>query len=296
MPAKKAKHLFPTIILVLALVLVIVLLYLSYMGRGNTETFTSSYDASSGGIAIVSMMKDPKNLDSWLQHHRQMGIQRFYIRLEDTPELETHLKNSPDVHLEVGKSTGFNEYNDIQVRQRKWMNDSIQLAKKNGIAWVIHIDSDELLQGDLNEIRALPSSTRTFWMQNQEAKYSKIPRAADNCFVASKMVDCADNPEQCVSYGNGKGGGRAADDVTEFGPHRFKSSRFGKTEVKLKMVVLHYESCDFEIYKKKYKHLANQDEKTSKDIPFPYYKESIQAAKDPDDAALERVFTKYRIS
>jgi len=290
----KKKHLRN--ILILFILLSIVLLYSAFFQNPRKESFTLSPPSQNSKIAIVSMMKDPKNLDSWLQHHREMGIQRFYIRLEDTPELETVLRNQKDVHLEVGKSTGYNEYNDIQVRQRKWMNDSIKWGKKDGIDWVIHIDSDELLKGDLNEIRALPPSIRTFWMQNQEAKYSKIPRAADNCFVASKMVDCADEPDKCVSYGNGKGGGRVADDVSEYGPHRFKStSQIGNTEVKVKMVVFHYESCDFNIYKKKYKHLANQDEKTSKDIPFPYYKESIQAAKKPGDEALEEVFIKYRI-
>ena len=293
--AKKAKHSF-YVILSLFVLLIIVLLYASVMNLNvnQKETFTTNQD-SNQEICIVSMMKDPKNLESWLQHHRRMGVRRFYIRLEDTPKLEKFLSNSSDVHMEVGKSTGYNEYNDIQVRQRKWVNRAIELAKKDGMSWIIHIDSDELLNGDLDEIRKLPSSVRTFWMQNMEAKYSKIPRSEDNCFVASKMVDCSTESEKCVSYGNGKGGGRVADDVSEFGPHRFVSNQFGREEVKLKMVVYHYESCDFDIYKKKYKHLANQDEKTMKDIPFAYYKESIEAAKQSGDSALEQIFTKYRI-
>jgi hypothetical protein len=206
------------------------------------------------------------------------------------------LQSQKDVVVQIGKSTGENEYNEIQVRQRKMMNEALKSAKTDNIQWIIHIDSDELLVGDLNEIRELPEDVRTFWMQNEEAKYAKIPRAADNCFTASAFYNCAEYPDKCVSYGNGKPGGRAELDVSEHGPHRFKSNAKNAREVKVKVIVQHYESCDFEMYKNKFKHLANQDEKTRKDIPFSYYKESIDAAKQPGDEAMERVFTKYRIA
>ena len=273
-------------------IIAIIFYYLAYI---TTRQIHSPMPNNRQEIAIVSMMKAPKNLDTWLKHHRDMGIRRFYIRLEDTPNLESSLRNMPDVNLQIGKSTGQNEYTEIQVRQRIFMNDSIQMAKKHGMAWIIHIDSDELLMGDLNEIRQLPENVRTFWMQNEEAKYDKIPRSNDNCFAASKFYNCAIHKEQCVSYGNGKGGGRAADDVQEFGPHRFKSTRILSREAKVNIIVQHYESCDFEIYKNKYKQLANQDEDTRDKIPFNYYKESIDAAKEPGDEALERVFMKYRL-
>jgi len=32
------------------------------------------------------------------------------------------------------------------------------------------------------------------------------------------------------------------------------------------------------------------------DIPFPYYNESVAAAKKDDDAAMEEVFRKYRVA
>lgn len=247
-------------------------------------------------IAIVSMMKKPKNIDTWLAKHRLLGISRFYIRLEDTPDLEEMLGEQMDVVLTVGKSTGTNEYLDIQKRQNKMMDEALKQAKADGQSWLIHIDSDEILEGDLAEIRALPETVRTFWFQNEEAKYANIPRSTDSCFDAAQFTNCAEHPTECVSYGNGKGGGRVADDVMADGPHRFKSSKpeANAAQPKLsQLIVQHYESCDFDVYKKKFQSLAVQD--SPNNIPFSYYTDSIEAAKLPGDDALERVFMQYRV-
>lgn len=271
-----------------------------------TSQFTSQLDEEpvdngsdlsfSQPIAIVSMMKKPKNIETWLAKHRELGISRFYIRLEDTPELEEMLGEQMDVVLTVGKSTGKNEYLDIQTRQNKMMDGALKAAKADGQYWLIHIDSDEILQGDLAEIRELPNTVRTFWFQNEEAKYANIPRSEDNCFIASKFINCAEHPDKCVSYGNGKGGGRVADDVSADGPHRFKSSipeaNAGQPKLS-RVIVQHYESCDFDMYKQKFQNLAVQD--TPNNIPFSYYTDSIEAAKLPGDEALKRVFMQYRV-
>ena len=252
-------------------------------------------------IAIVSMMKNPKNIDTWLAHHRVMGISRFYIRLEDTPSLEGYLAEQPDVVVWNGKSTGKNEYTDKQRRQDDLVNGALKQAAEDGMAWLIHIDSDELLSGPdgvLDEVRALTENVRVFWMQNEEAKFATIPQSTDQCFAAAKFVNCSVKPDQCASYGNGKGGGRVAPDVSAHGPHRFKTNRLGAKEPKLsKLIVQHYESCDFDMYKEKYRGLAVQDR--DENIPFSYYKDSIEAAKKvgaEGDEALKRVFLQYRVA
>ena len=252
-------------------------------------------------IAIVSMMKRPKNMETWLAHHRTMGIARFYIRLEDTPSLEEYLAEQPDVVVWTGQSTGKNEYTDKQRRQDDLVNKALQQAAQDGMSWIIHIDSDELLAGPdgvLDEVRALPDNVRVFWMQNEEAKFAAIPRSTDQCFAAATFVNCSKNPDQCASYGNGKGGGRVAPDVSSHGPHRFKSNRPGSKEPKLsKLIVQHYESCDFDMYKEKFRGLAVQDR--DENIPFSYYTDSIEAAKKEGaegDEALKRVFMQYRVA
>jgi hypothetical protein len=247
-------------------------------------------------IGIVSMMKDPKSIEKWLTMHRNLGIRHFYIRLEETPELELFLNNQNDVTLSIGKSQGMNEYEEQQTRQDIWINESLKMAAKddNQVEWLIHIDADEILDGDLNQIHNLPKEVRTFWMQNLEAKYASVPLNTDNCFEASSYVDCSKEPMKCVSYGNGKSGGRVASDVSANGPHRMKTTISGSSMPKLSdLFVKHYESCDFETYKRKFKRLAIQDKKI--EIPFAYYTESINACKADDDEELHKIYTKYRV-
>ena len=263
---------------------------------GTYENMESLGDARkiirNGRIGIVSMMKDPKNVEEWLHHHRNMGVIQFYIRLEETPALESLLKSQPDVVLTVGESSGVNEYEEIQVRQRNMVDAALADAMKTGdISWLIHIDSDELLAGDLDEIRNLPESVRTFWMENVEAVYDGVPGKTDSCFKAETFREC--NKSDCKSYANGKGGGRVAEDVQSHGPHRFHSQTRETEGVKLQgVVVKHYESCDYDQYKKKYERLAVTN--TALDIPFSYYKDSIEAAKTGDEDMLRCVYKKHR--
>lgn len=294
---------FVAICVIFASFYVIITKYLAWkMAEFPKEPFTlgsfsiESFFRKKTGIGIVSMMKEPKNIETWLGKHRDLGIRYFYIRLEETPDLELFLKSQPDVTVRSGKSSGVNEYEDIQKRQDTWVNEALQMAALDNpqVTWLIHVDADEILQGDLNQIESLPENVRTFWMQNHEAKYSKIPSEVDNCFDASTFIDCSKQPDKCVSYGNGKSGGRVAPDVTANGPHRMKTSIPNSPMPKLSDVfVQHYESCDFETYKKKFKRLSVQDKQV--DIPFPYYNESIAACKRDDDEALRRIYTKYRI-
>ena len=245
-------------------------------------------------IAIVSMMKKPKNLDTWLDYHRYMGIRHFYIRLEDTEELIDFLRNQPDVTLEIGQSTNVNEYEDIQRRQFSTVTNALNgLIPRDDIDWLIHIDSDELLQGNLSEIEKLPDNVRTFYMKNYEAVYKNIPEAKDSCFEAKEFRDCSSPDSGCVAYANGKGGGRADPDVKCYGPHRFRSDKKNADEKLVNVKVLHFESCDFELYKQKFMRLSKKAKLDS--IPFPYYIESIKAAQSNSDDKLKQVFAKYRV-
>lgn len=269
--------------------------YLLWKSNEIKESFLDTLPSNNSNIGIVSMMKQPKNIDTWLNKHRTLGIKHFYIRLEETPDLEEYLESQPDVTVKVGKSTGINEYDEIQTRQNKWVNQAFELAKLDGndINWLIHIDCDEILNGDLKKVQELPEDVRTFWVQNIEAKFDKVPEKEDSCFQASKFAKCGTKNSGCVSYANGKSGGRVASDVSCFGPHRMKST-LEKESTKLEDIeVEHYESCDFNIYKQKFKNLSVQDKKNN--IPFTYYNESIDAALEDDDNKLRSIYMKYRV-
>jgi hypothetical protein len=98
------------------------------------------------------MMRRPKDLDDWLEYHRAMGIMRFYIRLEDTEDLEEYLANQDDITLEIGKSTGKDEYKEIQTRQCTMVDAALKKAQDDHMYWLIHIDLDELLDGEIDEL------------------------------------------------------------------------------------------------------------------------------------------------
>jgi hypothetical protein len=273
------------LLLIFLTIFVIIYIYLDY---DKIEAFTTHGQK----IGIVSMMKNPKNIETWLERHRNIGIERFYIRLEDTPDLVKYLESQPDVVLDISKSNGLNEYTEKQNRQGVMVDKALAKARDDGIDWLIHIDADEIVSGDLSEITNLPETTRTFWMQNIEALYSHVPTKDDNCFVAKKFHNCAN--ESCAAYANGKSGGRTTPDVSSFGCHRMRSSLKHDDAPKVNLFVEHYESCDFEQYKEKYIGLSKED--TDNNIPFPYYNESISAAKKNDDQALVDVYKKYRVT
>jgi len=258
-----------------------------------TTSLSELSDSTKLKVAIVSMMRRPKDIDEWLEYHRAMGIIRFYIRLEDSEDLEEYLRGQKDITLEIGKSTGKDEYKEIQIRQCTMVDAALKKAEEDNINWLLHIDCDELLEGDLDEFHKLSDKVRTIVMNNKEAVYKDIPREKDMCFSAVKFRDCTDSSSGCVSYVNGKSGGRAVYDVKCFGPHRFTSNRVDAEEKTLDMKILHFESCDFNTYKQKFKHVA-KDPKS--DIPFPYYNDSVAAARKDDDKSLEDVFRRYRVA
>ena len=288
---------FATILAMIAICIIFYIMITRYLVWKDNELAKESFldFSTKTNVGVVSMIKKPKNIDTWLNKHRNMGICHFYIRLEETPELEKYLEKQTDITLQKGTSNGVNEYGEIQTRQNKWVDEAFKIAMSDNTPtkWLIHIDSDEILQGDLKKVQELPDNVQTFWMQNKEAKFDKIPGEQDNCFSAKKFVNCGKKGSGCVSYVNGKSGGRVDSDVHALGPHRMHSSKESES-IKLEdLEVEHYESCDFNTYKKKFKNLSVQDKKN--DIPFSYYNESIEAAKENNDDKLQEVFKKYRV-
>lgn len=261
-------------------------------------------------VAIVSMIRKPKSLQQWLAYHKSIGIDKFYIRLEDTPELHTLLNNDPCVQLEVGSSAdiaqnGDKSYDSVYERQRDFIKRAIEWSKRDNMDWLIHIDCDELIQLECKgkvqdaihtEIQD-DSSIYNIVMENYEAQYDRINTSADSCFNYKSLVKCADGG--CVSYANGKSMGKITNKLVENGPHRFAYNGHGKVITARSIRLLHFESCDFEQYMQKYLHLASKEDKN---YPFDFYNESIKTAKEQCDNvnhecvfALKEIYTKYKI-
>lgn len=270
-------------IIVIVIVILIVVVGLAVLGVTSTPPKSK--------LIIVSMMKNPKNIDYWLDYHRKKGVTHFYIRLEDTPELEDYLSKQSDVYLTVGSSKDAStfsvEYDPQFARQRDLAKNAIGYALQNDIKWIAHIDSDELIECDgkfiqstlEREIKDNPN-THNIIMDNYEAKYDKINNNSDSCFRYKKLINCR-TEKGCVSYVNGKSIARVSDKLQELGPHRFKIPNTDAKDYEItskKLRVLHFESCDFDSYVKKFINLSKHK---TKDYPFEFYNKSIELAKAP---------------
>jgi hypothetical protein len=234
-------------------------------------------------IAIACLMRKPIDLAEWLKHHRDIGIVKFYIRLEDSPTFADYLDIQPDVsYISSESDKDGNNYETLQTRQGEYVNKCLQDAAVEGIDWIFHIDADELLHGDLSFLDDLDAKYKCIKIQNAEAIFDE---GQDSCFAAKRFLKChAGAP--CKSYVNGKAAGRVHQGVFLNGPHAFAYNGSGNDgeaggsnytyDVPFeKLHLLHYDACTFGSWAEKYIHLAKTDKK--KDIPFAYYKDSIDA-------------------
>lgn len=288
--------------------MILILLFVLLLYLTLVEHFQSidHFEVNHQKVAIVSMMRKPKNIEYWLDYHIKKGVSKFYLRIEDTREILPALKTYPQVHLQEGSSKdaskiteGHESAGEAQMRrQRDWVTEAIKMANMDNIAWLIHIDSDELVDcnGDIasNISAEVASINHTLVMQNYEAKYDKIKGDNDSCFEYKELIKCDEG--KCTSYANGKGIGRVSDKLREFGVHRFRCEGESQ-ELTLKNVrLLHFESCDFNQYVEKYLQLAKKE---SKQFPFQFYNESIKVArseecKENNEKCLQKFKDVYR--
>ena len=230
-------------------------------------------------VSIVALMRKPVDLPLWFRHHRKMGIKKFYIRLEDSPGWDDYLASQKDVYYEIHQSDkSGNNYETLQNRQIDFVNKCLGIARDDGIQWMFHIDSDELLHGSLALLDDLDNKYNCIRIENAEAVFDED---SESCFEASKFIKCNRVNAPCKSYANGKGAGRIVDGVILAGPHHFafNGQIHGKHVYETpfeKLHVLHFDSCTLGAWLEKFYHLSKQKKAN---IPFEYYNESIKAAK-----------------
>ena len=238
------------------------------------------------GIALL--MRKPEDLPLWLKHHRDLGITKFYIRMEDTPGWDEFLKAQPDVEYEMAESSKANNYETLQKRQIEFVDKSLRKAEQAGLSWLFHVDADELLEGDLGVLDQLPADIKTITIANVEAVYDGTE---NTCFDARKFLRCDENAN-CRSYGNGKSAGRVEPNTTLKGPHNFAYDGDHTKQTKRldfkELHVLHFDSCSFGSWAEKFRHLTkgtNDKDKT----PFPYYEESKKVSASAYETYMKTV-------
>ena len=263
---------------------------LSDIESPSIESPSIEFSSKPTGIAIALLMRKPVDLPLWLDHHRELGITKFFIRLEDTPGWKSFLDAQKDIVYETAESDRENNYETLQKRQVEFVNKSLDKCRKNypDIGWLFHIDSDELLEGDLSIIKKLPPNIKTVKLQNAEAILDGTEKT---CFDAKQFLKCGKRAP-CRSYVNGKAGGRVEPDVKLSGPHDFsyKGNHQGEHLENIafeKLNVLHFDSCSFGAWSEKFQHLSKTKSKDA--IPFQYYKKSIDATARAYDLYKQQV-------
>jgi hypothetical protein len=228
-------------------------------------------------VGLITFMRKPIDLSLWFKHHRLLGVTQFFIRVEDTPELEDYLQNQKDVVFEMGDSNKDGDnYMTLFERQITFINSTLKKAQNMNIDWVFNVDVDELLHGNLRILDTIDPIYKCLKLENAEAVFRENE---PTCFSAIKFLRCGKSAP-CRAYANGKSAARAVDGVESRGVHNFAYN--GQMEgpniynVPFEdLHILHFDACSLGSWVEKYYHLSKN---SKKNIPFPYYYQSIDAS------------------
>jgi len=289
------------IINILLIILIIVLLYIIL---NNNETYENN-KINEINIGIVTTVKNPHQINDWINYHLGIGIKKIYI-IADDPEED--LEINPDDRVTIFKNNSewrdklneidylkmfYNKY-DKEVMSRQILNFAHvrDIVRNSNLNWLLHIDCDELLylEGkDLNQLFNINYDIIRF--QN----YEMVPENDNyqNCFREGTKFKT--NKAKYIAYSNGKSALRINSEAIIVGVHGFMGgttleSDYGK--------ILHYPSCNFEEYIRKYKILGKFDDKWwgLVQIPIKFHLESrdlIDSCKNMDDTCVKKIRQYY---
>jgi hypothetical protein len=167
-------------------------------------------------IGIVLMTKKPFDFESWLTyHHEVVGVHRFFVRVEGTPELEPLLARAPWCDLVDAVFATENESRDVAdrigKRQRAHIAWAVPRARAAGCTHLLHIDDDELVYCAggaprlLATLSAAPPGVDNLHLCNMEAL---APAADESPDPFREVRAFRHDPRGFTCYCNGKGFGR----------------------------------------------------------------------------------------
>jgi len=270
------------------IIIFIMVLIILYLINNRYEKMSEEYvyeffanppihEKQNSTVGLITFMRKPIDLSLWFKHHRTIGVTHFFIRVEDTPELEDYLQNQKDVTFEMGNSNKDGDnYMTLFERQITFINDTLVKAQDMGIDWVFNVDVDELLHGRLKILDNIDSNYKCLKLENAEAIYREEEAT---CFSAVKFLRCGKNAP-CRAYANGKSAARPEKGVESRGVHNFSYNNRveGKNIYNVPfedLHILHFDSCSLGSWIEKYYHLSKN---SKNNIPFPYYHQSIDAS------------------
>ena len=269
------KHIF----LLLTLFLMILI-----KNKTNIEKFNNP----NVKVAICSMVTKQPDFDFWLKYHLEyLKLDYIFLRVEDAPEYKELFKpygdriiatfhNKEDIDMK-------HNYHTIMDRQKENVNNSIEKAFNLGVDYIFHTDADELIyvgeengwSKDILLRKYLEGVSQDFTCIHFKNFEAVFPDTKDKCFNTNKFIDCKKGG--CLSYANGKSACRVKKHPKFRGPHYFTGPNFNMEDEKI--CILHFDSCTYKQWETKFDLLKDTTEEKMKNIPFPFYKNSIRKLK-----------------
>jgi hypothetical protein len=264
-------------------------------------------------IAICSLVRKPFNFDTWVDYHISIGVSKFLLSVEDTPNLKESIDKYGDLieveYISMDSKDKFYDRNywTLMNRQKIFVTKSIQRCKELSVEWLIHIDTDELLWcGDsvLDLLNDVSKDTDYITVKNYEAVYTsddlENPFLQTNTFISSGMT----------AYDSGKSIGRISPNLEFRGAHAF-TGKHQNIETK-RAVVLHFESATFEKWFEKFnnitssynfsdiqgmkEYMINDTKNEIKEVPITFYRESSRLVRLGDIKKCREYYNKMKVS
>ena len=240
-------------------------------------------------VAIAVTTKNPLFFETWLDHHRRIGIEHFFIRVEESPDLCETLSKCPDVTLTADEETC--SQHGVEVRQCSNATYALRESQPMGITHVLHIDDDELLfypSGfDAFRVHVNDVTTPNIQISNHEAYAPSID-------VVNPFLECCDfetNPYCFRAHGWGKCMGIVGKATYSMNPHSF----YGYfTAVPPEIAIIrHYDSIPYKRWLIKMTRYSDANVVSN----FPFVNESVRLLQSqPSQQALEEFWASRTVN
>ena len=228
-------------------------------------------------IGICCMTTNNNNLNFWIEHHLNViAIDLILLRIENN-NFKNNYNQVKIIEYEI-INDNYNSYYTQQLRQINFVNKCIDISKNYNLDFLLHIDDDELLTLNKKWFTIHHYLNSLIWFDETHLRIQNF-EAVKNFTTRNETIfkqtfifkDCS--LEKCNSYSNGKSIANLNSNLECNGCHTFT----GKSKIADKddIIILHYDSLIYDKWKKKFNRLKNISLDIYNEIPFLFYKESI---------------------
>ncbi len=237
---------------------------------------------------VITQKNEVAKLSHNIEYHRYMGVSRFYIFDDDSTDasMQSIRKNTQSVQRYYGTDFSIAPKEMMEVKQKaldgNWMGrqllntyKALQLAKKDGVDWLIFIDADELVflgsEEENSFISFFAKVNRNVDVVFFEEVYEAVPQNinTDNIFKKANLFKTTAydkhaektmlNPMSgktfslCGFFGpsSGKQAARVSANLIPNSSHGFKRRNGENPKTLTNGQIMHYHLCDFEDFLKR---------------------------------------------